>query len=219
MSKVSLLIGGNQGDRQALMEQATEQIRQRIGSVVALSRVYETEPWGEFEETPTPSAYGGHPSLQGGDVEGSLVAAPAVPSLQGGVPVGRGGGKVPMFLNRGLLVETTLSPWQVLRTALSIEAGLGRQRDLKDPKDFKDLKDPKDLKDLKDLKDPRLYHSRPMDIDLIFYDDLVVDTSELTLPHPRMHLRRFVLEPLAEIMPDYRHPLMGKSMKELLSEL
>ena len=210
MSKVSLLIGGNQGDRQALMEQATEQIRQRIGSVVALSRVYETEPWGDFEETPTPSAYGGHPSLQGGDVEGSLVAAPAVPSLQGGVPVGRGGGKVPMFLNRGLLVETTLSPWQVLRTALSIEAGLGRQRDFKDLKDLKDLKDP---------KVPRFYHSRPMDIDLIFYDDLVVDTSELTLPHPRMHLRRFVLEPLAEIMPDYRHPLMGKTMKELLSEL
>ena len=167
MSKVSLLIGGNQGDRQALMEQATEQIRQRIGSVVALSRVYETEPWGDFE------------------IENSKL-------------------KIENFLNRGLLVETTLSPWQVLRTALSIEAGLGRQRD---------------LKDLKDPKVPRLYHSRPMDIDLIFYDDLVVDTSELTLPHPRMHERRFVLEPLAEIMPDYRHPLMGKTMKELLSEL
>ena len=179
MSKVSLLIGGNQGDRQALMEQATEQIRQRIGSVVALSRVYETEPWGDFE------------------IENSKL-------------------KIENFLNRGLLVETTLSPWQVLRMALSIEAGLGRQRDLKDPKDFKDLKD---LKDLKDPKVPRLYHSRPMDIDLIFYDDLVVDTSELTLPHPRMHERRFVLEPLAEIMPDYRHPLMGKTMKELLSEL
>ena len=58
-----------------------------------------------------------------------------------------------------------------------------------------------------------------MDIDLIFYDDLVVDTPELTLPHPRMHLRRFVLDPLAEIIPDYRHPVTGKTIRQLCDTL
>ena len=170
MNSVTLLIGGNQGDRLLLIDQATELIRQRIGSVVALSAVYETEPWGEFE------------------IDNSKL-------------------KIENFLNRALVVETTLSPWQVLRTALDIERELGRKRNMKNPEATNDL------------AAPRLYHSRPMDIDLIFYDDLVVDSPELTLPHPRMHLRRFVLEPLAEIMPEYRHPIIGKTVTELLSEI
>ena len=65
----------------------------------------------------------------------------------------------------------------------------------------------------------RIYHSRPMDIDLIFYNDEVIESTELTIPHPRMHLRQFVLEPLAEIMPEYRHPVIGLSVKEMLERL
>lgn len=170
MNRVALLIGGNEGNRALLIDQATEQIRQRIGSVVDLSSVYETEPWGNFEIQDSESG-------------------------------------IQNFLNRALLVETTLSPWQVLRTALGIESLLGRKRDFKDPKVSKDL------------TPSRLYHSRPMDIDIIFYDDLVLDTPELTLPHPRMHLRQFVLEPLAEIMPDYVHPTLQKSITQLLHEI
>lgn len=167
MNRVALLIGGNQSlrrsrpegatclSRHALIEQTTELIRQRIGSVVAVSRVYETEPWGEFD-TPQQN-----------------------------------------FLNRALLVETSMSAYEVLREALAIEAELGRVRN----------------------EGNKLYSSRTMDIDLIFYNDEVINTPDLTIPHPRMHQRRFVLEPLTEIMPDYRHPVLHKTVKELLYEI
>ena len=160
MNQVALLIGGNQGDRRALIEQATELIRQRIGSVVAVSRVHETEPWGDF-----------------GAESGEW--------------------RVEMFLNQALVVETALTAHEVLKEALSIEADLGRVR----------------------KEGSRVYSSRPMDIDLIFYNDEVIETPELTIPHPRMHLRKFVLAPLTEVMPDYRHPLLGKSVKELLTQI
>lgn len=180
MHSVALLIGGNQGDRRHLLHLATEQIRQRIGSVVALSKLYETEPWGTF--APLPSSPG----------EGRE-------------------GTVGKFLNQALLVETPMTAHEVLEEALLIEALLGRLR----PEAPTGRAIPTAVADLP----PRLYHSRPIDIDIIFYDNDIIDTPDLTVPHPRMHLRLFVLEPLAEIMPHYRHPRLGKTVEELKNEV
>ena len=167
MNRVALLIGGNQGDRRKLIEEATVLIQRRIGTVALASGIYETEPWGDFgDERPQ------------------------------------------NFLNRALLVETLLSAHEVLREALSIEADLGRLR----PSISSNSSNPRNP------SRPRSYHSRPMDIDLIFFNEEIIDTEDLTIPHPRAHLRRFVLEPLAEIMPSYRHPTLGLTVGELLQQ-
>lgn len=166
-NRVALLIGGNQGDRRALMAQARELIGERIGRVVAASGVYESEPWGTF-----------------GSESGEL--------------------RVESFLNQAVVVETALTAREVLEEALRIETQLGRRR----PQG----------REVSPAGE-RVYHSRTMDIDIIFYNDEVIDTPELTVPHPRMHLRRFVLEPLAEIMPEYRHPVLKKTVRCLVDNV
>lgn len=101
------------------------------------------------------------------------------------------------FVNAAALVQTTLSPVALLRELQAIETGYGRVR-------------------------PVLatgYQDRILDLDLLFYDQLIITGDDLTLPHPRMHQRLFVLEPLAEIGGDRVHPLRGQQMRELLLDL
>lgn len=109
----------------------------------------------------------------------------------------RGASRAPPFLNTALTLTTSLSPLEVLDRTQEIERQLGRQR----------------------KSVAGRYHDRPIDIDLLFYDDLVLESERLTLPHPLLTERLFVLEPLREIAPEFIHPLLGRSIEELYTEL
>jgi 2-amino-4-hydroxy-6-hydroxymethyldihydropteridine diphosphokinase len=100
----------------------------------------------------------------------------------------------PSFLNAVVEVETDLFPRQLLARVQQIERAMGRRRVTP--------------------KGPR-----NIDIDILFYARAVIGTAELEVPHPRIAQRRFVLEPLAEIAPDFRHPATGKTAGEMLAAL
>lgn len=100
------------------------------------------------------------------------------------------------FLNQIISIQTDLRPHDLLKELLSIEAILGRKRN----------------------EYATTYESRPMDLDILYYDDLIINDNDLILPHPRLHRRRFTLLPLCDIAPDLKHPLFNKSNKTLLEE-
>ena len=106
-----------------------------------------------------------------------------------------GVGPQPTFLNAAAVGETSLSARALLETLLAVERDLGRER-------------------------PFPGAPRTLDLDLILYGDSIIDEApSLIVPHPRFRERRFVLEPLAEIAPDWRDPVTGKTVEELLRTL
>ena len=146
MHKVFLSLGGNIGDRHRNLDKALTAITNKIGSVLAVSSIYETKAWGIKNQ--------------------------------------------PDFLNQVILVETTLSPIATLEMALSIELKMGRKRTQK-------------------------WYTRIIDIDLLFFDAEIITSKKLTIPHPFIPERNFVLAPLVEIAPDYIHPILQKSIISL----
>lgn len=98
------------------------------------------------------------------------------------------------FLNQVVIVKTALKPRQVMQALLDIEAELGRDRS----------------------QPHKGYSSRPIDLDVVYFGSQVLDDPFITVPHPRLHLRKFVLLPLNDVAPDFIHPVMNATNKSLL---
>lgn len=99
------------------------------------------------------------------------------------------------FVNGVVQLRTCLEPEALLWRLHAIERAMGRRRD-----------------------GPR-FGPRSLDLDLLFFDDLILDRPELQLPHPRLHQRRFVVQPLCDIAPELIHPVLGKTIRSLLCNL
>ncbi len=98
------------------------------------------------------------------------------------------------FLNMAVKGETDLEPQELLKRLKQVEAELGRAPTFR-------------------------YGPRQIDLDILFYDDLILNEENLVIPHPRLHERAFVLVPLNDLDPDLRHPVNGKTVREMLAEV
>ncbi|MDD2437942.1 MAG: 2-amino-4-hydroxy-6-hydroxymethyldihydropteridine diphosphokinase [Massilibacteroides sp.] len=152
MAQVAIGLGTNLGDREKNMLTAVALLAERAGTILALSALYETEPWGFESENP--------------------------------------------FFNAALILETELSPLDLLLLTQRIEREMGRVE-----------------------KSSGTYHDRLIDIDLLLYDDIVLESPLLMLPHPLMHQRKFVLQPLEEIAPGWIHPVLKEPVARLYAKL
>lgn len=150
LKTVYLSIGSNLGNRLRNLQKAVFSMHREVGTIVALSRVYESPSWG----------------FEAGN-----------------------------FLNAAVGLKTALSPQQVLEQLLAIEKEMGRER-----------------------SDSIGYQSRNIDIDIIYYEYEIIETPELTIPHPQMTKRRFVLRPLSDIAPQFYHPILNKDTRNLIQE-
>ncbi|MGD8837756.1 MAG: 2-amino-4-hydroxy-6-hydroxymethyldihydropteridine diphosphokinase [Desulfobacteraceae bacterium] len=99
------------------------------------------------------------------------------------------------FINAVLYVKTRLTPFSLLDKIQSIQKRLGRK------------------------SDTVRFGPRILDLDIIFYDDMIIDSPRLVIPHPRMHKRRFVLQPICDIDPSIMHPGLGRNVQDLLTQL
>ena len=147
MNIAYLLIGGNLGDRSALLEQAISRIASHCGNINKTSSVYESDAWSS--------------------------------SLQ------------PQYLNQALELSTTIDAAELLTITKSIEIELGRVRS-------------------------EQYAARTMDIDILYFNDVIINTASLTIPHPRISERKFVLVPMNEIAKTHFDPVIKMTVKEML---